>query len=67
MNTVHTPGPDITDWTTMLYHFREDSIKFNQISGKVLIGYIVKNELKTIEVMNAITLLLPGKQGPLFG
>jgi lipopolysaccharide export system protein LptA len=35
----------------------EDSVKFNQISGKVLIGYIIKNELKTIEVNgNAIAL-----------
>lgn len=35
----------------------EDSIKFNQISGKTLIGYIYNNELKNIDVNgNAITL-----------
>jgi len=54
----HTPGPDIARLENNGFIIsREDSIKFNQISGKVLIGYIVKNELKTIEVNgNAITL-----------
>ena len=54
----HTPGPDIARLDNNGFIIsREDSIKFNQISGKVLIGYIVKNELKTIEVNgNAITL-----------
>jgi len=54
----HIPGPDIARLDNNGFIIsREDSIKFNQISGKVLIGYIVKNELKTIEVNgNAITL-----------
>ncbi|MCX6220662.1 MAG: hypothetical protein NTZ69_06710 [Bacteroidia bacterium] len=54
----HTPGPDIARLDNNGFIIsREDSIKFNQISGKILIGYIVKNELKTIEVNgNAITL-----------
>lgn len=54
----HIPGPDIARLDNNGFIIsREDSIKFNQISGKTLIGYIVKNELKTIEVNgNAITL-----------
>lgn len=35
----------------------EDSVKFNQISGKTMIGYITDNELKNIDVNgNAVTL-----------
>jgi lipopolysaccharide export system protein LptA len=54
----HKPGPDIAKLENNGFIIsREDSIKFNQISGKVLIGYITNNELKTIEVNgNAITL-----------
>ncbi len=53
----HKPGPDIARLDNNSFIIsREDSIKFNQISGKSMIGYIVKNELKTIEVNgNAIT------------
>ncbi len=54
----HTPGPDIARMDNNGFIIsREDSIKFNQISGKVLIGYIYNNTLKNIEVNgNAITL-----------
>jgi hypothetical protein len=54
----HKPGPDIArlDDNGFIISM-EDSVKFNQISGKVLIGYIIKNELKIIEVNgNAIAL-----------
>ncbi|MEI7828253.1 MAG: OstA-like protein [Prolixibacteraceae bacterium] len=54
----HKPGPDIARLDNNGFIVsKEDSVKFNQISGKVLIGYIIKNELKTIEVNgNAIAL-----------
>ena len=54
----HKPGPDIARLDNNSFIIsREDSIKYNQISGKTMIGYILKNELKTIEVNgNAITL-----------
>ncbi|HWR99276.1 MAG TPA: hypothetical protein VN249_01615, partial [Prolixibacteraceae bacterium] len=54
----HNPGPDIARLDNNGFIIsREDSIKYNQISGKVLIGYIFNNALKTIEVNgNAITL-----------
>ena len=54
----HTHGPDIARMDNNGFIIsREDSIKFNQISGKVLIGYIYNNTLKNIEVNgNAITL-----------
>jgi|GEM_PF-73060 len=54
----HVPGPDIARLDNNGFIIsREDSIKFNQISGKVLIGYIYNNTLKNIEVNgNAITL-----------
>ena len=54
----HTPGPDIAKLENNGFIIsREDSVKFNQISGKTLVGFIYRNELKTIEVSgNAITL-----------
>ena len=54
----HKPGPDIARLDNDGFIIsKEDSIKFNQISGKILIGYIYNNALKTIEVSgNAITL-----------
>jgi len=54
----HTPAPDIAKLENNGFIIsREDSIKFNQISGKTLIGFIFQNELKTIEVSgNAVTL-----------
>ncbi len=54
----HHPGPDIARLDNNGFIIsREDSIKYNQISGKVLIGYIFNNALKTIEVNgNAVTL-----------
>ena len=54
----HHPGPDIARMDNNGFIIsREDSVKFNQISGKVLIGYIYNNALKNIEVNgNAITL-----------
>lgn len=54
----HNPGPDIARLENDGFIIsKEDSIKFNQISGKVLIGYIYNNKLKNIEVNgNAITL-----------
>jgi lipopolysaccharide export system protein LptA len=54
----HKPGPDIAKLENNGFIIsKEDSIKFNQISGKTLIGYIYNNALKTIEVSgNAITL-----------
>jgi len=54
----HVPGPDIARLDNNGFIIsREDSVKYNQISGKVLIGYIYNNALKKIEVNgNAITL-----------
>ena len=54
----HNPGPDIAKLENDGFIIsREDSIKFNQISGKILTGYIYNNALKKIEVSgNAITL-----------
>lgn len=54
----HKPGPDLARLDNNGFIVsREDSVKFNQISGKLLIGYIINNELKTIEVNgNAIAL-----------
>ncbi len=54
----HKPDPSIARLDNNGFIIsREDSIKFNQISGKTLIGYIYKNELKNIDVNgNAITL-----------
>lgn len=54
----HKPGPDIAKLENNGFIIsREDSFKFNQISGKTLIGFIYRNELKTIEVSgNAVTL-----------
>lgn len=54
----HKPDPSIARLDNNGFIIsREDSIKFNQISGKTLIGYIYKNELKNIDVNgNAVTL-----------
>ena len=54
----HKPGPDIARLENDGFIIsKEDSIKYNQISGKTLVGYIYNNALKTIEVNgNAITL-----------
>ncbi len=54
----HKPGPDIARLENNGFIIsKEDSVKFNQISGKTLVGYIYDNALKTIEVNgNAITL-----------
>jgi lipopolysaccharide export system protein LptA len=54
----HKPGPDIAKLDNNGFIVsKEDSLKFNQISGKLLIGYIINKELKTIEVNgNAIAL-----------
>jgi hypothetical protein len=54
----HKPGPDVARLENNGFIIsREDSIKFNQISGKTLIGYIYNNALRNIEVNgNAITL-----------
>jgi lipopolysaccharide export system protein LptA len=54
----HIPGPDIARLENNGFIIsREDSIKYNQISGKLLLGYIYNNALKKIEVNgNAITL-----------
>lgn len=54
----HHPGPDIARLENSGFIIsREDSIKYNQISGKLLLGYIYNNKLKRIEVNgNAITL-----------
>jgi len=54
----HHPGPDIARLDNNGFIIsREDSIKYNQISGKVLIGFIYNNKLKRIEVNgNAVTL-----------
>jgi lipopolysaccharide export system protein LptA len=54
----HKPDPSIARLDNNGFIIsREDSIKFNQISGKTLVGYIYKNELKNIEVNgNAVTL-----------
>jgi lipopolysaccharide export system protein LptA len=54
----HKPGTDIARLDNNGFIIsKEDSVKFNQISGKVLIGYIIKKELKIIEVNgNAIAL-----------
>ncbi len=54
----HKPDPSIARLDNNGFIIsREDSIKFNQISGKTLIGFIFKNELKNIDVNgNAITL-----------
>jgi lipopolysaccharide export system protein LptA len=54
----HKPGPDIARLENNGFIIsREDSVKYNQITGKTMIGNIVKNELKSIEVNgNAVTL-----------
>ncbi len=54
----HKPGPDIARLENNGFIIsKEDSIKYNQISGKTLVGYIYDNALKNIEVNgNAITL-----------
>jgi hypothetical protein len=54
----HKPDPSIARLDNNGFIISmEDSVKFNQISGKTLIGYIYNNELKNIEVNgNAITL-----------
>ena len=54
----HKPGPDIARLDNDGFIIsREDSVKYNQISGKTMIGNIVNSELKSIEVNgNAITL-----------
>jgi len=54
----HHPGPDIARLENNGFIIsREDSIKYNQISGKLLLGFIYNNKLKRIEVNgNAITL-----------
>ena len=54
----HNPGPDLARLDNNSFIIsREDSVKYNQISGKTMIGHIYNNELKTIEVNgNAITL-----------
>jgi hypothetical protein len=54
----HTPGPDIARLENNGFIIsQEDSFKYNQISGKILIGYIYNNALKKIEVNgNAVTL-----------
>ena len=54
----HKPDPSIARLDNNGFIIsKEDSIKYNQISGKTLVGYIFKNALKTIEVNgNAITL-----------
>lgn len=54
----HKPGPDIARLDNEGFIIsREDSVKYNQISGKTMIGNIVNSELKSIEVNgNAITL-----------
>ncbi len=54
----HKPGPDIARLENNGFIIsKEDSVKYNQISGKTLVGYIYNNALKTIEVNgNAITL-----------
>jgi hypothetical protein len=54
----HNPGPDIARLENNGFIIsREDSIKYNQISGKTLLGFIYNNKLKRIEVNgNAVTL-----------
>jgi len=54
----HKPGPDIARLENNGFIIsREDSVKYNQITGKTMIGNIIKNELKSIEVNgNAVTL-----------
>ncbi|MCE1199625.1 MAG: hypothetical protein LWW85_11700 [Marinilabiliales bacterium] len=54
----HKPGPDIAKLENNGFIIsREDSVKFNQISGKSMIGYIRNNQLKSIDVNgNAVTL-----------
>ncbi len=54
----HKPGPDVARLDNNGFIIsKEDSIKYNQISGKTLVGNIINKELKSIEVNgNAITL-----------
>lgn len=54
----HKPGPDIARLDNNGFIIsKEDSVKFNQISGKTMLGYIYNNTLKTIDVNgNAVTL-----------
>lgn len=54
----HVPDPSIARLDNNSFIIsKEDSIKFNQISGKTMVGYISNNALKNIEVNgNAITL-----------
>ena len=54
----HKPGPDIARLDNNGFIIsREDSVKYNQISGKTMIGNIFNSELKKIEVNgNAVTL-----------
>ena len=54
----HKPGPDIARLENNGFIIsREDSVKYNQITGKTMIGNIINNELKSIEVNgNAVTL-----------
>ncbi len=54
----HKPDPSIARLENNGFIIsKEDTIKFNQISGKTLIGYIYENALRNIEVNgNAITL-----------
>lgn len=54
----HKPDPSIARLENKGFIIsREDSVKFNQISGKTLVGFIFKNELRNIDVNgNAITL-----------
>ena len=54
----HKPGPDIARLDNDGFIIsKEDSVKYNQISGKTMIGNIIKGELKSIEVNgNAVTL-----------
>ncbi len=54
----HKPDPSIAKLENNGFIIsKEDSIKFNQISGKMMMGYIYENALRNIEVNgNAITL-----------
>ena len=54
----HKPDPSIAKLENNSFIIsKEDSIKFNQISGKLMMGYIYENALRNIEVNgNAITL-----------
>ncbi len=54
----HKPDPSVARLENNGFIIsQEDSFKFNQISGKLLLGYIYQNELRNIDVNgNAITL-----------